>query len=332
MAMDIKESHNFSQTILVTKDINLRVRADALGIEVEDYDAERQEISELYTGFAEIEMSGNDIDLFYSQGYLSLTDPYWFPNQFIHIKDYANPSHSALGKVSVEQERILPILRSKEGVWGVRPRNKEQAFALDLLMDDSIKLVTLVGKAGTGKTLVAMAAGLHKVTEESKYQRVSVARPIMPMGKDIGYLPGSVEEKVSPYMQGIYDNVEFLMGLSSEQKRGGRSYQELIDLGIIHVEPLTFIRGRSIPYQFLVIDEVQNTSLHEIRTIITRCGEGTKIILTGDPYQIDSPYLDSMSNGLTHVVNAFKAERIAGHITLTKGERSELAELAANLL
>lgn len=332
VAMDVKEHRHDERTILVTKDVNLRIRADALGLEAEDYDVDRQEITELYTGMVELELDGSDVDLFYAQGWLPLPDPYYFPNEFVHLRDRTNPSHSALGKISLEQERVIPITRLKEGIWGVRPRNKEQSFALDLLMDDNVKLVTLVGKAGTGKTLLAIAAGLHKATEEAKYQRVLVSRPIFPLGRDIGYLPGNVEEKLSPWMQPIFDNVEFLMGLSSEQKRGGRSYRELIDLGILQIEPLTYIRGRSIPHQFMVVDEAQNLTPHEVKTIVSRAGDGTKIILTGDPYQIDNPYMDSTNNGLVHVVNRFKAERIAGHVTLVKGERSELAELAANLL
>ncbi len=332
LAVEIKEKEPDARVILVTKDVNLRIRADALGLEAEDYDHERQEITELYTGMAEIDVDGSEVDKFYSQGYLALNDLYYYPNQFVHLKDRANPSHSALGKIALEQERIVPITRLKDGIWGVRPRNKEQSFASDLLMNDDVKLVTLVGKAGTGKTLLAIAAGLHKATEEAKYQRVLVSRPIFPLGRDIGYLPGSVEEKLSPWMQPIFDNVEFLMGLSNAEKKGGRSYKELIDLGILQIEPLTYIRGRSIPHQFMVVDEAQNLSPHEVKTIVSRAGDGTKIILTGDPYQIDNPYMDSTNNGLVHVVNRFKSERVAGHVTLVKGERSELAELAANLL
>jgi PhoH-like ATPase len=332
VALDVKEHDSGGRTILVTKDVNLRLRADALGLEAEDYDHDRVEITELYTGVMELELSGEEIDLFYKQGFLPLTDLYHYPNEFVHLKDRANASHSALGKVSLEQERVVPITRLKDGVWGVRPRNKEQSFAIDLLMDDSVKLVTLVGKAGTGKTLLAIAAGLHKATEEAKYQRVLVSRPIFPLGKDIGYLPGTIEEKLSPWMQPIFDNVEFLMGLSNDEKKGGRSYRELIDLGILQIEPLTYIRGRSIPNQFMVVDEAQNLTPHEVKTIVSRAGEGTKIVLTGDPYQIDNPYMDSTNNGLVHVVNRFRPERIAGHVTLLKGERSELAELAANLL
>ena len=332
VAMEVKEKDPDAPTILVTKDVNLRIRADALGLLAEDYDHDRMEINELYTGVVDIEVDSEEVDRFYAQGHLALPDLYHFPNEFVHLKDKNNPSHSALGKVQLELGRIVPITRLKDGVWGVRPRNKEQSFAIDLLMDDNIKLVTLVGKAGTGKTLLAIAAGMHKATEEHIYQRVLVSRPIFPLGRDLGYLPGTVEEKLSPWMQPIFDNVEFLMGLSSSDKKGGRSYRELIDLGILQIEPLTYIRGRSIPAQYMVVDEAQNLTPHEVKTIVSRAGEGTKIVLTGDPYQIDNPYMDATNNGLVHVVNRFRTERIAGHVTMFKGERSELAELAANLL
>jgi PhoH-like ATPase len=332
VALDVQESEPDVPTILVSKDVNLRIRADALGLNAEDYDHERTEINELWTGVIDIEADPEEVDQFYSRGFVPLDGREQPPNQFVHLKNRMNPSHSALGKVSLDQERVVPITRLKDGVWGVRPRNKEQSFAVDLLMDESIKLVTLVGKAGTGKTLLAIAAGLHKATEEAIYQRVLVSRPIFPLGKDLGYLPGTVEEKLSPWMQPIFDNVEFLMGLSKDEKKGGRSYRELIDLGILQIEPLTYIRGRSIPNQFMIVDEAQNLTPHEVKTIVSRAGEGTKIVLTGDPYQIDNPYMDSTNNGLVHVVNRFRLERIAGHVTMFKGERSELAELAANLL
>ena len=332
VALDWKERHPESAVILVTKDVNLRIRADALGLMAEDYDAERVEITELYSGVVEIDLDSEQIDTFYSQGSIPLPDPYYNPNEFVHLRNPANPSHTALGKVSLQDASVVPIKRMKDGVWGVRPKNKEQSFAFDLLMDDDVQLVTLVGKAGTGKTLLAIAAGLHKVTEESVFQRVLVSRPIFPLGRDIGYLPGDIEEKVSPWMQPIYDNVEFLMGLGRAEKRDGRSHRELIDLGIIQIEPLTYIRGRSIPNQYLIVDEAQNLTPHEVKTIITRAAEGTKVVLTGDPYQIDNPYIDSTNNGLVHIVNRFRAEKIAGHITMLKGERSELAELASNLL
>ncbi len=316
----------------VTKDVNLRIRADALGLNVEDFDSERTDISELYSGVAEIEVSGASIDEFYQKGKLALEDPYYGPNQFVFLKDVANPAHTALGKINLDKEVVEPLIQLKDGMWGVRPRNREQQFAADILMNDNIKLVTLVGKAGTGKTLLAIAAGLHKVTEESVYQRLLISRPIFPLGRDIGFLPGDVEEKLTPWMQPIYDNIEFLMGLSRSERKRGRSYQELFDLGVLDIEPLTYIRGRSIPNQFMVVDEAQNLTPHEVKTIISRAGDSTKIVLTGDPYQIDNPYVDSTNNGLVHTVNRFRAERVAGHVTLIKGERSELAELATNLL
>ena len=254
------------------------------------------------------------------------------PNQFVHLKDRGNPSHSALGKVNLEMQRVVPVNKPKDGVWGVRSRNKEQTFALDLLLNDDIKLITLVGKAGTGKTLLALAAGLQKVTDENVYSRLLVSRPVFPMGRDIGYLPGTVEEKLNPWMQPIFDNVEYLMGLSHKDKKSGRGVHELVDMGILQIEPLTYIRGRSIPQQFMIVDEAQNLTPHEIKTIVSRAGNDTKIVLTGDPYQIDNPYVDATNNGLVHVVNRFKAEKIYGHVTLSRGERSELAELASNLL
>ncbi len=323
---------NNGETIFVTKDANLRIRADALNLNVEDYDSERTDISELYEGVTELSISPDQIDAFYSEGHLPLDDPYYYPNQFAFLKDATKPQHTALGKINVDEQCVEPLIRPKDSMWGIRPRNREQTYAVDILMNDEIKLVTLVGKAGTGKTLLAIAAGLQKVTEESAYQRLLISRPIFPLGRDIGYLPGDVEEKLNPWMQPIFDNVEFLMGLSNSDRRGGRSYHELLDLGVLEIEPLTYIRGRSIPNQFMVVDEAQNLTPHEVKTIISRAGDGTKIVLTGDPYQIDNPYVDSTNNGLVHTVNRFKTERIAGHITLNKGERSDLAELAANLL
>ncbi len=332
VALDHGERFPDEHTIVVTKDVNMRIRADALGLAAEDYDAERVELDELYSGVVELDATSEEIDRFYAQGSLPLPDPYYHPNEFVHLREPSNPSHTALAKIDLPESKIVPIRRVKDGVWGVRPRNKEQSFALDLLMNDDIALVTLVGKAGTGKTLLAIAAGLHKVTEESVFQRVLVSRPIFPLGRDIGYLPGDIEEKVSPWMQPIYDNVEYLMNLSKGDKRNGRSHRELFDLGILQIEPLTYIRGRSIPNQYLIVDEAQNLTPHEVKTIITRAAQGTKIVLTGDPYQIDNPYIDSTNNGLVHIVNRFRGEKIAGHVTLLKGERSELAELASNLL
>ncbi|HEY3445039.1 MAG TPA: PhoH family protein [Myxococcales bacterium] len=335
VALDTRDADPEIPAIFVTKDANLRIRADALGLVAEDYDAERVEIADLYTGYAEITVASAVVDNLYKNGEVEVDLPDHCPNQFVILRDAQNPSHTAMGKFDPKRgpAKVVPVIRlPKEGVWGVRPRNVEQSFALDLLLAEDIKLVTIVGKAGTGKTLLAIAAGLQKTMDETVFSKLLVSRPIFPLGRDIGYLPGDVEEKLNPWMQPIFDNVEFLMNISRSDKKAGRGYQELIDLGILEIEPLTYIRGRSIPSQYIIVDEAQNLTPHEVKTIITRVGDGTKIVLTGDPYQIDNPYVDSTNNGLVHVVNRFKGQKIAGHITMTKGERSPLAELAANLL
>ena len=252
------------------------------------------------------------------------------PNVCVLARDQASPNHAALGRFDAGKGRIVPLRVPHEGVLGLRPRNREQSFALDLLLDDSIKLVTLVGKAGTGKTLLALAAGLKRTVEDGVFTRMLVSRPIIPLGRDLGFLPGSVEEKLNPWLQPIFDNLELLLGSGANKKIPPLS--KLVDDALIQVEPLTYIRGRSLPHQYLIVDEAQNLTPHEVKTIITRSGEGTKVVLTGDPYQIDNPYVDSASNALTIVADRFKHERVAGHIVLSKGERSELAELAANLL
>jgi PhoH-like ATPase len=323
-------------TVFVTKDTNLRIRADALGLHAEDYDVEGlTAVDELWSGVAELDVGAEEVNDFYATGTLPVpagVEPPP-PNAFVVLRDRTNPQHSAVGKYSAAKQTFVQLIKTpKEGVWGIRPRNKEQSFALDLLLNDEIRLVTMIGKAGTGKTLLAIAAGLQKTMEDGVYQKLLVSRPIFPLGRDIGYLPGSVEEKLNPWMQPIFDNVEYLMNLSRSEKKAGRGYHELLDLGILEIEPLTYIRGRSIPNQFIIVDEAQNLTPHEVKTIITRVGDGTKIILTGDPYQIDNPYVDQTNNGLVHVVNRFQTERLAGHVTMSKGERSPLAELAANLL
>jgi len=330
-ALELKERDprvEDGRVILVTKDANLRIRADALGLEAEDYDAAQIEISELYPGHRELDVDPNQIQLA-QEGGLPWSSGDLHPNEYVLLR---SGTQTALARHDAASSRIRTLPRRRESVWGIRPRNKEQSFALDMLMDDQIKLVTLIGKAGTGKTLLALAAALFKVTEESTYQRVLVSRPIFPLGRDIGFLPGTVEEKLSPWMKPIYDNVELLLGLSQRDRKDGRSPDELFELGLIQIEPLTYIRGRSIPNQFIIVDEAQNLTPHEVKTILTRVGEGTKIVFTGDPYQIDNPYVDSANNGLVHLVSKFKNQPIAATCTLAKGERSELAEMAANLL
>lgn len=335
VALDLREHERELPTVFVSKDTNLRIRADAMGLRTEDYDAEGVPIDELWSGIADVEVEPEAVNQFYSQGAVPVapgSEPPP-PNEFVVLRDRTNAQHSGLGKFNATRQAYVPLIKlPKEGIWGVRPRNKEQSFAFDLLLNDDIRLVTVVGKAGTGKTLLAIAAGLHKTMEESGYQKLLVSRPIFPLGRDIGYLPGDVEEKLNPWMQPIFDNVEYLMNLSRADKKLGRGYHELVDLGILEIEPLTYIRGRSIPSQYMIVDEAQNLTPHEVKTIITRVGDGTKIVLTGDPFQIDNPYVDQTNNGLVHVVNKFQSEKLAGHITLSKGERSPLAELAANLL
>lgn len=333
VALRVKDEDKENPVVFVTKDTNLRIKADALGLKAEDYESDKVDIEELYSGCSEVAVPAETVDRFHGQGWVTLDNQPFYPNQCVTLRDEANPSHTALGKYRAEERRIVPVIKTgKQGVWSIFPRNREQAFAFDLLLDDSVKLVTLVGKAGTGKTLLAIAAGLHKTAEENVYNRLLVSRPVFPMGRDLGFLPGDIEEKLTPWMQPIFDNVELLLSGHEAEKRHSKGYKELMAMGIMDIEPLTYIRGRSIPLQYMIVDEAQNLTPHEIKTIITRAGEGTKIVLTGDPYQIDNPYVDSASNGLTYVVERFKEQPIAGHVTMTKGERSELAELAANLL
>jgi PhoH-like ATPase len=256
--------------------------------------------------------------------------------------DQAQPNHTLLTRFQASQAVLLPLQRAPKVRLGrIQPRNREQTFALDLLLDASVPLVTLVGKAGTGKTLLALAAGLHQVADERLYERLLVTRPVISLGKEMGFLPGDLDEKMAPWMQPIIDNLDFLLGGeeggSQQGGRGGQrgprnSWADLKGMGLLEVEAISYIRGRSIPRQFMVVDESQNLTPHEVKTIVTRVGEGTKIVFTGDPYQIDNPYVDAESNGLTWLVERFKGQPLAGHVSLLRGERSELAELAANLL
>ena len=335
-AFDVREADGGRPTIFVTMDTNLRIRADALGMVAETYENQRVEAESLDSGVKDIEVDPREIDLFFHEGRLpppaaQVGDPPLMANVCILLRDRTNPSHTALGRYDATKQEIVALKTPREGVMGVRPRNKEQSFAIDLLLDESIRIVTLVGHAGTGKTLLALAAGLKRTLEDGMFTRMLVSRPVMPLGKDIGFLPGDVDEKLNPWMQPIFDNLEFLFSANGARK-GPRAYAELLESGQIQVEPLTYIRGRSLPAQFMIVDEAQNLTPHEVKTIITRSGDGTKIVLTGDPGQIDNPYVDSASNGLTIAADKFRGEKIAGHIVLAKGERSDLAELAANLL
>ena len=350
-AIDENESNGNRKTILVSRDINMRVICDAVGITSEDY-CENQIIkrdSELFTGFTEILADDQTIDHFYAEEPIFIDreeTPDLNPNQFVMLVSSSNDKKTALCRFFDYNLPLQKVTEFKNGLWGVRARNKEQSFALDLLMDPEVQVVSLIGKAGSGKTLLAIAAGLEqvlpnynidqlstkmtgspkKLTLDGIYKKLVVSRPVMPMGKDIGYLPGSMQEKMAPWLAPIQDNLKFLTG--DDQT----TLDQYLDKGIVEMEALTYIRGRSIANAYIVIDEAQNLTAHEIKTILTRVGEGTKIVLTGDIEQIDNVYINEMSSGLTHAVEKFKGLELSGHVTLRKGERSKVASMAAKYL
>ncbi|MDB6018963.1 MAG: phosphate starvation-inducible protein PhoH [Pedosphaera sp.] len=331
LALGVQKAQPKNSTVLVSKDINLRIKADALGLQAEDYETDRVLIKDLYTGMLEMTVSAEKIASFRTNGEVDLNGgAQYFPNEYCTLFEEGNPKRTALTKVDATGKKLVPIIDSREGTWGIKPRNREQHFAFDALLDDRVKLVTLMGKAGTGKTLMAMAAGLKKTVLDREFRRLVVARPTISMGKELGFLPGSLDEKLAPWMQPIHDALEMLSDLNMGHEH--RRSNDLMRSGSIVVEALSYIRGRSIAHQFMVIDEAQNLTPLEVKTIITRVGHGTKIVFTGDPYQIDNPYVDSSSNGFNYIISKFRGEAVAAHIELQKGERSELAELAANLL
>jgi PhoH-like ATPase len=325
------------RVIFVSKDINARLKADALGIEVMDFEKEKVNFDELFTGYREVDVPAATVDGFYQTDILEVPEAAFQPNEFVLLRDITNPKHSALAR-ALDDIRVAHLNARFERAWNIRPRSKEQRMAFELLLDPEVQLVTLVGQAGTGKTLLALAAGLEMVQRFQKYDRLLVSRPIIPLGKDIGYLPGAKDEKLSHWMQPIFDNLAYLMyggnGHVKDKHRGSvrQGVEELLKEQAVELEALTYIRGRSIPRQYVVIDEAQNLTPHEIKTIVSRAGEGTKMVLTGDPYQIDNPYLDSASNGLAYAVERLKSHAISGHITLKKSERSPLAAVAAERL
>lgn len=327
-----KTKENGRPVIIVSKDTLVRVKADALGLIAEDFLSDRVvEVDHIYTGFLDLYIDKGNLDRFYEKNELTLTEvtnhPF-YPNQFVIMKDALGGSASAVGMVDKTGKKVKRLFTDHDHIWGIRPRNVQQTMALELLLRNDLPLVTLIGKAGTGKTLLALAAGLLQTEDMGTFKKLLVARPIVPVGKDIGFLPGEKEEKLRPWMQPIYDNLEFLFNT----KKPGELDAILAGMGSIEVEALTYIRGRSIPDQFIIIDEAQNLTKHEVKTILTRVGERSKIVLMGDPEQIDHPYLDEYNNGLTYVVEKFKDQQIAGHVKLVKGERSGLAQLAADLL
>ncbi|CEG26683.1 PhoH family protein [Bacillus sp. B-jedd] len=320
------------QVILVSKDALVRVKADAIGLIAEDFLNDRVvEADHLYDGFLEVLLPKEALDKFYAKGELQLStlpNYAYYPNQFLILKDVLGSSASALGHIDSSRKKVKKLILKPEHAWGIHPRNVQQTMAIELLLRKDLHLVTLSGKAGTGKTLLALAAGLMQTEDLKQYKKLLVARPIVPLGKDLGFLPGEKQEKLRPWMQPIYDNLEFLFNT----KKPGELDAILAGMGSIEVEGLTYIRGRSLPDQFIIIDEAQNLTKHEVKTILTRVGEGSKIVLMGDPEQIDHPYLDAYNNGLTYVAEKFKDQSLSGHVKLIKGERSGLARLAAELL
>jgi len=333
-ALYFKDKYPESSVTLVSKDANVRIKADCVGINAENYETDTIKFDEYYTGWMSADVDTALFTEFEEKRFIANSFGDLYPNEYVRITDKGNPSKVKSLRYHAAHKSLYAMNEyNGQDIFGIKARNFEQEMALDLLLDDDIKLVSLSGKAGTGKTLLAMAAGLHKVVEEEKYSRLVISRPISPIGKDLGYLPGTKADKFNPWMQPIYDNMDILLSLHDEsgnsKSKKKPSLNDFLDYGFLELEPLTYIRGRSLPDQFIIIDEAQNLTPHEMKTIITRAGENTKLVLTGDPYQIDIPYLDSQSNGLSVAIEKLKTEEIVGHITLEKGERSKLADMAA---
>jgi PhoH-like ATPase len=317
--------------VFISKDINLRIKAEALGLETEDYEKEKVDVEDLYKGWRELNVGGDLIDRFYKDKRLEAPAPDLVPNEFVILKD--GGSKSALARYDAKSQAIVPLIKADSAPWGIKPLNTEQRFALELLLNKDISLVTLVGLAGSGKTMLALASALQQTLEEKVFRRILIARPVIAVGHDLGFLPGTKEEKLTNWMGAIYDNLSYLL----EKPKGAldtsdMDIQMLIEEGLLEIEAVTYLRGRTLPGLLIIIDDAQNLTPHEIKTIISRAGQGAKIILTGDPHQVDNYYLDSASNGLTNLVERFKSQAIFGHVTFTKSERSALAALASDLL
>lgn len=333
LAYNLKYKENYEQVILVTKDINLRMKAKSLGVETSDYiSGTIKNIEELYTGKKQIEdVTPKLIDEIYKNHSTTKEElekekkVTLLPNEYaILISDH--------NSVLIRNDVFTGTLRQveKKCAYGIRPRNSEQIFAMDALLDDNIPIVTVSGKAGTGKTLLALACALER---RNNYKQIFVARPIISLSnKEIGYLPGDVKSKLNPYMQPLWDNLKVIKNQYGDHDKESQKITELADNGKLIIEPLAYIRGRTLDKIYFIVDEAQNLTPHEIKTIITRVGEGTKIVFTGDPNQIDTPYLDAKSNGLSYLIDRFAGQKLFAHLTLEKGERSDLAELASNLL
>jgi PhoH-like ATPase len=339
------------RAVFVSKDLNARIKSDALGIKTEDFENQKVDADTLFKGYVTATVPGALIDELYSERMLALDKladaistatlgdrTELFPNEFIVMIDDTDPGHTGLARRLADTAHVIPATGPRKPTFGIMGRNVQQTMAMDLLLDDEVKLLTLIGSAGTGKTLLAVAAGMAKTFNDERYEKILVARPIMPMGRDIGFLPGDKDEKLTAWMQPIFDNLAYLLSTRGSHMQAAESHsteqriQKLIADGRLVLEPLTYIRGRSIPHQFIIVDEAQNLTPHEVKTIVSRVGEGTKIVLTGDIEQIDNPYLDSSSNGLAYAVEKMKEVGCVGHVTLAKSERSELASLATERL
>jgi PhoH-like ATPase len=318
------------EVVLVSKDFVTRVKAEAIGLEAADYENLKFSYGNLYKGYRKIEVPKRDIDMFYKDNSISLDIQDFSPNEYVILT--CPEQSSAVCKYNSVTKKLEPLMKLTKDIWGIHPLNVEQKCALDLLLRDDIQLVTLIGPAGTGKTLMALAAGMRKVFDENVYTKILVSRPIIPLGKDIGYLPGTKEEKLYHWMQPIFDNLEFLCQSTSGIGNGADAQQWVMDSKKLEMEAVTYIRGRSLPKMFIIIDEAQNLTPHEVKTIISRAGKGTKVVLTGDPTQIDNPYLDKDSNGLTYVVGKMREYVGYGQMFLERTERSELAAIAAENL
>ncbi|MDR2772680.1 MAG: PhoH family protein [Elusimicrobiota bacterium] len=328
-ALQIKNKNE--RVIFITKDINLRIKCELLGVETQNYEKMKVNMDELYTGWKEIKVPEATIDQFYRDRKLVVKDSL-YPNQLVSLKDSAGGSKSALAKYSQKEKAMLPLFHQSVMPWGLQPLDIEQRFAMELLLCNDINLVTLVGVPGSGKTILALACGLQQTIEERHFRKLYIARPIVPMGRDLGFLPGTKEEKLDVWMGAINDNLEFLIDKDKVDSRTEEKINYLVSSGQIEIDALTYIRGRTLPQQYVIIDDAQNLTPHEVKTIISRAGKDTKIVLTGDPYQIDSPYLDAVSNGLTYLVERFKGQEIYGHIIFSKSARSKLAALSSELL
>ena len=338
-ALDLQKQGK--RVVFITKDMNARIKGDALGLIAEDFENQKVDFDRLYTGYREMAVSAKVIDKLFADKLARVDAPDLLANEFVLLKDQEDPNHTALARYKADIGALIPVRPRRGPIFGIIPRNLQQTMAMDLLLDDSVKLVSLIGSAGTGKTLLAIAAGMTKVLNEGIYTKLLCARPIMPLGRDIGYLPGDKDQKLTAWMQPIFDNMAYLLSnrlTAGDGQEHGKTHaaalhtveqriQQLMEAGQVVLEPLTYIRGRSIPHQFMIVDESQNLTPHEVKTIASRVGEGTKLILTGDPTQIDNPYLDASSNGLSFLVERLKGKGLVGHVTLAKSERSELASL-----